>query len=222
MEGIDMNIIRTASVELASVPAIAYKLKLPSGGAGIKLIRLDRDASAAVTLDKRTGEQVPYGPVDAALFPLEAFDEAAELLGGLPYSKRGNIRLSYAAQEAETEASEPEVEPEAPNMVDSDEYAAIVKRYADDRGKLNYTLMNKEFIQFAARGKAVAKLVGERAAAEVILTEIIKNRAAFISGKKDNLSDDEVNALIDTLDEIDPRSAFKELKAHIKRMLAKK
>ena len=66
------------------------------------------------------------------------------------------------------------------------------------------------------------KSLEKRAAAEVILTAIIKSRATFISGKKDSLTDIEVNALIDTLDEIDPRSAFKELKSYINRMLAKK
>jgi hypothetical protein len=41
-----MNIIRTTAVELSLIPAIAYKQKLASGGAGIKLFRLDQDATA--------------------------------------------------------------------------------------------------------------------------------------------------------------------------------
>jgi hypothetical protein len=36
------------------------------------------------------------------------------------------------------------------------------------------------------------------------------------------LSNEETAALIETLDEIDPRSAFKELAAYIKRLLARK
>jgi len=50
---------------------------------------------------------------------------------------------------------------------------------------------------------------------------IVKSRAADLSGKKNSLSDEEANALIETLDEIDPRSAFKELKAHVKRLLSR-
>jgi len=55
-----------------------------------------------------------------------------------------------------------------------------------------------------------------------ILIFIIKSRATFISGKKQSLDDESVKLLIETLDEIDPRSAFKELKAYIKRILARK
>ena len=56
-----MNIIRTTAVELAAIPAIAYKQKLSAGGAGIKIFRLDTDASAVFSIDRRTGEAVPYG-----------------------------------------------------------------------------------------------------------------------------------------------------------------
>jgi len=51
---------------------------------------------------------------------------------------------------------------------------------------------------------------------------VVKSRATFLSGKKESLEDGEVAALIETLDEIDPRSAFKELAAYLKRLLAKK
>ena len=54
-----MNIIRTKAVELSTIPAIAYKQKLCSGGAGVKILRLDRDSAAVLTLDKKTGGGVP-------------------------------------------------------------------------------------------------------------------------------------------------------------------
>ena len=97
-----MNIIRTKAVELSAIPAIAYKQKLASGGAGIKIMRLDTDASAVATVDKRTAEAVYYGVVDESLFPYEAFEEALELTGGLPYSARGKIKF------VATDKSEPE------------------------------------------------------------------------------------------------------------------
>ena len=81
--------------------------------------------------------------------------------------------------------------------------------------------MNKDFIQFANKSKVVTEMVSARASAEDILVYTVKSRVAFIAGKKDSLEDAEALALIDTLDEIDPRSAFKELTAFIKRLLSK-
>ena len=215
-----MNIIRTKAVELSLIPAIAYKQKLASGGAGVKLLRLDRDVSAVATIDKRTGEPVAYGKVDPVLFPMEAFDEAIELLEGLPYTSRGNIAIHVVEQTAAEDVAEQP--PEKVDMVGSDEYKAIIDRYSDETGRLNYQLMNKDFIQFAAKSKTVADMIGSGASPDDILLFVIKSRAAFISGKKDSLDDNLVQDLMETLDEIDPRSAFKELKAHIKRQLARR
>lgn len=73
-----MKIVRTKSVELTLIPAIAYKQRLTSGGSGIKILRLDTEATAAATIDKSIGEPVPYGKIDEILFPIEAFEEAIE------------------------------------------------------------------------------------------------------------------------------------------------
>lgn len=215
-----MNIIRTKAVELSVIPAIAYKQKLASGGAGIKLMRLDREITAVGTIDKRTGDTIPYGVVDEALFPYEAFEEALELTGGLPYSARGTIKLVVSEEKVEEDVPE-----DAPKqkicMADSDEYTAIVERYSDEKGKLNYQLMNKDFIQFASKSKTVSKMIAEMAKTEEVLLFVVKSRAALVAGKKDSLDDELAVALIETLDEIDPRSAFKELKAYINRMFAR-
>jgi len=215
-----MNIIRTKAVELTAIPAIAYKQKLSTGGAGIKLMRMDREATAVGTIDKRTGDIVPYGVVDEALFPYEAFEEALELTGGLPYSARGKIKLVVSEESMEEDVPE-----DAPKqkicMADSDEYTAIVDRYSDEKGKLNYQLMNKDFIQFASKSKTVSTMIAEKAIAEDVLVFVVKSRAAFVAGKKESLDDELAVALIETLDEIDPRSAFKELKAYINRMFAR-
>jgi hypothetical protein len=82
--------------------------------------------------------------------------------------------------------------------------------------------MNKDFIQFAARSKVVSTMVAERAHTDQILLFIVKSRAAMIANRRESLDDLHAAALIATLDEIDPRSAFKELKAHINRMLARR
>jgi len=217
-----MNIIRTQAVELTSIPAIAYKIKLASGGAGIRIMRFDTEAIGSASIDKRSGEAVPYKQNDTSLFPSEAFDEAVELTIGLPYSSRGKIAVTPIEKSDSEEITEESVAPKKISMVDSDEYVKLIERYSDEKGKLNYVLMNKDFIQFAAKSKTVADMVGEKASADSILLFVIKSRAALVAGKKDSLDDNQTAALIETLDEIDPRSAFKELKAHIKRMQAKK
>ena len=214
-----MNIIRTKAVELTAIPAIAYKQKLSAGGAGIKILRIDADQSAVCTIDRRTGECVPFGPADENLFPMEAFDEALELLIGLPYSARGNIRLS--AIQAQANDVVEEAPPEQVDMTLSPEYTALTERYSDEKGKMNYPLMNKEFIQFASKSKTVADMAGRRAAQEEILLFVVKSRATLAAGTKESLDDQSTSLLIETLDEIDPRSAFKELKAYINRILVK-
>ena len=218
-----MNVIRTQIVELTAIPAIAYKQKLASGSSGLKIQRLDSDNTASATLDKRTGDAVPFGNFCANLFPSEAFDEAIELTIGLPYSKRGTVKINIqeADNATETATDVETVEIEKISMIASDEYAAIIARYSDENGKLNYALMNKDFIQFAAKSKVVGDMVGGKNSPEDILVFIVKSRAAFIAGKKDDLNDASAKALIETLDEIDPRSAFKELKLHINKMLAR-
>ena len=212
------NIIRTKAVELSSIPAIAYKQKIQEGSA-VKVLRLDVSESAVCSIDKRSGEPVPYGKIDASLFPAEAFEEAMEMLCGAPYTARGNINVDVSKYEPPVEDVLPE---EKIDMVDSDEYNAIVDRYSDEKGRMNYALMNKDFMQFAAKSKVVSNMLGEKASIDDMLIFIVKSRATFITGKKDSLNDKEVAALIETLDEIDPRSAFKELKAWLKRQLSVK
>ena len=214
-----MNIIRTKAVELVTIPAIAYKQKLSAGGAGIKILRIDGDKSAVCTIDRRRGDCVPYGVVDEELFPMEAFDEALELLIGLPYSARGNIKL--AAMQVQAEDVVEEAPPEQIDMTLSAEYKALVERYSDEKGKMNYQLMNKEFIQFVSKSKTANDMASQKATQEEILIFVVKSRAALVSGAKESLDDSSTAMLIETLDEIDPRSAFKELKAYINRILAK-
>jgi len=213
-----MNIIRTAAVELSAIPAIAYKQKLKQGGAGVKIIRLDCESSGVATIDKRSGEPVPYSSYDESLFPYEAFTEAIDLTVGLPFSARGKISLNISCDAEEEDIVEEEVN--KTDMTLSDEYAAIVERYSDEKGKMNYQLMNRDFMSFAAKSKVVSEMVGRMEHTDEIIVHVIKNRAAHIAGKKESLADDEVKALIQVLDEIDPRSAFKELKAYINRQLA--
>ena len=215
-----MNIIRTTAVELTAIPAIAYKQKLSSGGAGVKIFRLDQNAVAVFTIDRRTGDGGAYGQYDAVLFPDEAVSEALELTAGLPYTARGKLNITVLEEKKDAE-DVGDTEAEKIDMVGSAEYAALLERYTNEKGKLNYALINKDFIQFANKSKVVASMVADKAAVEDILLFVVKSRTALLAGKKDSVSDAEAAALVETLDEIDPRSAFKELNSYIKRLLAK-
>jgi len=217
-----MNIIRTKVVELTTVPALAYKVKLRTGGAGIKLHFTDEDATAFAEIDKRTGEVVLDPLTESAPGLQEGFEEAQELLAGLPYSARGKVKITVSNDPGDEEISEEEAQQvTASCMVQSDEFRAIIDRFSDENGKINYTLMNKQFIQFAASSTTVRDLVSKGEKSGDVLLFVLKNRAAFLAGKKEHLPDDHARALLDALNEINPRSAFKELSLHLRKMLSR-
>jgi len=216
-----MNIIRTKAVELTSIPAIAYKQKLSAGGAGVKILRMDMDAAAVATIDKRSNDWTPYGKIDSNLFPKEAIDEAIELTMGLPYSSRGKIKVTPTETKTEEEVITEEATFEQVDMTTSDEYKALINYYSDTNGRLNYATMNKDFIQFAAKSKGVGDLMAAKASRDEILNFVIKSRVANLAKQKESLDDRSTELLIETLDEINPRSAFKELKAYISRLSTK-
>ena len=216
-----MNIIRSVAIELSSIPAIAYKQKLAAGGAGVKVLRLDQDATAVVTINKRDGSWVPFGKIDETLFPQEAIDEAVELTRGLPYSSRGKIKVTPTEVKEEEEVITEEAEIEQSDMTTSPEYQALVAAYTDKNGRMNYALMNRDFIQFAVKSKAVADLLAANASRDEVVCFIVKSRVSNLVKGKSDLTDREVELLIESLDEIDPRSAFKELKEYLKRLASR-
>ena len=140
-----MNIIRTKVVELESTPVVAYKIKLKTGGSGLKLHRIDQNAAIFVEVDKRTGDVIIDGRVDQDLFPYTAFDEAADLLAGLPYSARGKVKILVSDDVDEEEvccdSQAGQDLPSAAQMVESPEFKAIVDRFGDENGKINYALI---------------------------------------------------------------------------------
>ena len=218
-----MNIIRTKVVELESAPLVAYKIKLKSGGSGVKMHRTDQNATMFAEVDKRTGDIIIDGRVDQNLFPYAAFDEAIDILAGLPYSARGKVKIMATddvdEEEICTDCKEGEAPPSACQMLESDEFKALIDRFSDENGKLNYALMNKQFMQFAQTSKVVSEMMGRKESEKDIRIFIIKNRAAHLANKREHLSDEEAAALMEALDEINPRSAFKELNLYLRRRL---
>jgi len=218
-----MNIIRTKVMELSTIPAVAYKLKLASGGSGIKMYRTDCDETAFAVIDKRTATPLVDARTNVALFPDAAFDEAIDMLAGLPYSARGKVKI-VVCDEPDTEdicLQDDQKNLTTACMVDSDEFNAIIDRYSDEHGKINYALMNKQFMQFAQTSKVVGEMVGNKESESAIRLFILKNRAAHLANKREHLSDDEAAMLLEALDEIDPRSAFKELTLYLRKRMAR-
>ena len=219
-----MNIIRTKVVELEMIPAVAYKIKLKTGGSGIKMHRTDQNQTVFAEVDKRTSDIIINGVVDQELFPYAAFDEAMDLLAGLPYSARGKVKIMVSDEVEDDEVctdATGEALPSAACMLESEEFKALVDRFSDETGKLNYALMNKQFMQFAQTSKVVGEMIGRRESENDIRMFILKNRAAFLANKREHLSDDEAAALLEALNEINPRSAFKELNLYIRKRMAR-
>ena len=206
-----VNIIRTPVVELAKTPALAYKFKMASGGAGIKIIFEGTDKTETFAITRR-GELVATSPQGTVS---DAAQEAFELTLGLPYSARGKVKAVFVA---EADADDVVAETIEYNMIESGEYRAWVEAYTGDSGKMNYAKMNKDLIQFAARNKTVAKMVSEKEPVEAILRRIIQIRTSNLTNNKEYMTFEIADALIATLEELDVRSAFKELKLHIQRM----
>ena len=91
--------IRTKIVELSTIEAVAYRQKLRGGHSGIFIMRYDTAQPGLATLNRNTGEPDPSDNTNLEIFPLEAFKEALELTSGMPYSRRGRIRLSGEKEE---------------------------------------------------------------------------------------------------------------------------
>ncbi|MCL1806189.1 MAG: hypothetical protein FWG31_00630 [Oscillospiraceae bacterium] len=210
-----MNIIRTPVVELTKVPALAYKYKLSSGGAGLKIMYEETGKTETFTISRR-GELVASQPGVAAG---EAALEAFELTQGMAYSARGKVKAVIVEQ-----ADEDEAVPETPQycMIESDEYKAWIDAYTGPDYKMNYIKMNKDLIQFTAKNKTVSAMVAEKEDRDAILRRVVQIQTSNLTKNKEYMTAEMTGALIDTLEELDTRSAFKELKLHITRMLGGK
>ncbi|WP_035985686.1 hypothetical protein [Leptolyngbya sp. KIOST-1] len=211
--------IRTKIVELSTIEAAAYRQKLRGGKSGVVVMRYDTDQPGLASFSRNTGDPVPNANVNLELFPLEAFQEALELTAGLPYSKRGPVKLS-----GQPPASTPEedLETDAPEdeaTVDSAEYAAVVAAYTNKKGELSYDLINKDFIQFARSSKIVGDMVANGASQDEIRSHIVKVKLEQLTGNRD-LSETQAQRIVDMLDEVSPRFVFRELNDEIRKLLS--
>ncbi|TVQ10610.1 MAG: hypothetical protein EA368_07120 [Leptolyngbya sp. DLM2.Bin27] len=209
--------IRTKIVELTTIEAAAYRQKLKGGKSGVVVMRYDSAQPGLATFSRNTGDPVPNANINLDLFPLEAFKEALELTYGMPYSRRGAVKLSGSPPEAEAETEADAPEDEA--TIDSAEYAAIVKAYTNKKGELSYDLINKDFIQFARSSKIVGEMVANRASEDEIRNHVVKVKLEDLTGNRD-LTTTQTQQIVEMLDEVSPRYVFRELNDEIRRMLS--
>jgi len=103
----------------------------------------------------------------------------------------------------------------------SPEYKALTKYYNDERGRMNYTLLNKDMIQFTAKSKMVSTMIQEGKSRDEIVNFVVQSRINNLLNGKSELNEKTTELLIESLNEMDPRSAFKELKAYLSRLSGK-
>lgn len=206
--------VRTETVNLTVIPAIAYRQKLTAGGSGIVILRSDAKQPGIASLSKTSGEAIPTKNTQGSLYPKEAFDEAIALTAGLPYKKRSAPASPVPAAEIPEEKAEPAAEV----VIDSREYNLIVDTYTDKNGKLSYSLLNKDMIKFAYSSSKEREMVSNKEKVEDIRLYIVGTKFRNITCNRD-LSDDQVLKMVELLDEVSPKGVFKELNDTLRQML---
>lgn len=210
--------IRTDVVNLTVIEAVAYRQKLQAGGSGIMILRYDSKQPGIASISKTSGDPIPAANIPLDLYPLEAFQEAIALTAGMPYSKRGSVRLEKkAVVDAAPEATE-EVTADDP-VIDSAEYQKIVDQYTDKNGKLSYDLLNKDLIRFMHASKTVRGMIGEGTSAKKVRTYIVTTKFRTVTGNK-KLTEEQAVKMAELLDEVSPKSVFKQLDAELRKQNA--
>ncbi|MCL2814098.1 MAG: hypothetical protein FWD23_05810 [Oscillospiraceae bacterium] len=207
--------IRTDSVKLTAIEAIAYKQKILNGGGAAGLTVITKTDRAVVTIDKRTGDYIPYGKVDSAIFTEAVFSEAFNLTKSLPLKKQNSIKnIGLSLEITLNDDANNEVETGEDEVLASAEYNDFLQAYTNKKDKFDFKLMNKDLIQFAAKSTSVAKMKGEKRPIDEILVYIVGQKLNTLT--KGRRTEDFVKKFIEVMDAMETRSAFKELKASFK------
>ena len=210
--------IRTDVVKLTTIPAGAYRQKLTAGGAGIVILRKDFKQPGIASISKTSGQAIPAANIPKDKYPPEAFQEAIELTAGLPYTKRrppSKVILPAEAKEKETpEIIALEV------VIDSDEYQKVVDAYTDKKGKLSYSLLNKDLIKFTHFSSVARKMIADKASVDEICLYSVGSKFRAITGNH-QLSDEQVLKMVELLDEVSPKGVLTEFRDELRRSLKK-
>ncbi len=212
--------IRTDVVNLTVIDAVAFRQKLTAGGSGITILRYDMKQPGIASISKTSGEAIPSANTPKEHYPQAAFQEAIRLTAGMPYKKRGSVRLEKkAVQDAAPEANEEVLEEEV--FIDSNEYQALVDHYTDKNGKLSYELLNRDLIRFAHASRIVRTMLEEGEALKKIRGYIVCTKFRNVTGNK-KLSEAQVLKMAELLDEVSPQSVFKALDSELRKQSAAK
>ncbi|MBR6155420.1 MAG: hypothetical protein IKQ27_00550 [Lachnospiraceae bacterium] len=206
--------IRTDTVSLTVIPAVAFRQKLKQGGSGIVILRPEARQPGIASISRTSGDPIINQQTDQKLFPEEAFKEAMRLTLGLPYRKTTPVKVTedMIVKEIKEEEPEPEIK------LNEEAYQAIVARYTDKSGHLSYDLINKEMIRFAKSSSIVRGMIQEGKKASVIRNYIVSNKFRNIADN-DDLTNADIKLIVEMLDEVSPKGVFKELDAEIRKML---
>ena len=206
--------IRTDTVSLTVIPAVAFRQKLKQGGSGIVILRPEARQPGIASISRTSGDPIINQQTDQKLFPEEAFKEAMRLTLGLPYRKTTPVKVTedMIVKEIKEEEPEPEIK------LNEEAYQAIVARYTDKSGHLSYDLINKEMIRFAKSSSIVRGMIQEGKKASVIRNYIVSNKFRNIADN-DDLTNADIKLIVEMLDEVGPKGVFKELDAEIRKML---
>ena len=212
--------IRTDIVKLTVIEAVAFRQKLMAGGAGVTVLRYDTAQPGIASISKTSGQAIPAANTPADKYPPEVFNEAIRLTFGMPYKKRGNVKLTKeTVEEVAPEPAEEVTEEEV--VIDSREYQKLVDYYTDKNGKLSYELLNKDLIKFAHASKTVRGMPEEGESVKKIRTYIVCSKFRSVIGNR-KLTEAQVLKMAELLDEVSPKSVFKTLDAELRKMSAGK
>ena len=210
--------IRTSTVQLTMISAVAYRQKLVSGGAGITIWGYNVRQPGLASISKTSGEAIPTANTPLEYYPPEAFAEAIKLTAGLPYKNLGKVQLPEGLAVEPEEAEEAPAQPEIEAVIDSAEYQRVVDAYSDKDGRLSYTLLNKVLIQTAKASGQVRLMIEDHASLEEIRLQVVKAKLRSVS-RNPALTDEQVQLMIELLDEISPKGVLRPLNEEIRKWL---
>lgn len=206
--------IRTSTIELTVIPAVAYRQKLPAGGSGVTILRYGEKQCGIASVSTRSGKAIPAPNTPADLYPEEAFQEALDLTRGLPYRKLGKVTVLKKSYKE----TAPKIEEDA--AVDLADYEKLAAKYTDKSGKLSYELINKDLIRFLKSSSVARRMLTEQATSAKISRYVVGAKFRDVTGNRD-LTDKQVKQLSDMLDNVYPKGVFKELNDEIRKALGK-
>lgn len=209
--------IRTNTVSLSLIEAVAYRQKLPSGGSGIVIVREDGSQPGIASISKTSGEPIIAANTPKKLYPQEAFAEAIALTAGLPFKKQGSVTLKGKKVVEKPVKKEEETEDDE-IIVSGADYLKIVEKYTDKAGKLSYELLNKDVIQFAHRSVTARKMIAEGVTQKKIAAYVIGTKFRNVTGNS-KLTDKQVQLIVELLDEVSPKGVFKEFNDELRRSI---